>query len=118
VTSPQALIGEVCELLEIQAEASLAVPSRAGREWAGNSMFGSRFQGIEADPAGRWRAALPPEDAGLLWRLAGPEMRQLGYGPGGPVSWRAYAREGKWRLNNLARRRRSSADPPSSKLRG
>jgi hypothetical protein len=108
VSAPQALIGEICEFLGIQAVGSLTEPSRAGRAWAGNSMFGDRFQGIEADPAGRWRTALPAEDAGLLWRLAGPEMRQLGYGSEEPVPWSAYLREAKWRVDGLIRGR-----PPS-----
>jgi hypothetical protein len=111
VSNPEALIGEICGFLEIQSAASLAEPSRAGREWGGNSMFGTRFQGIDADPAGRWQSALPPEDAGLLWRLAGPEMSRLGYSTKSPVPWRAYIREAKWRVNSLFQSGRKKIDP-------
>jgi Sulfotransferase family len=46
-----------------------------------NSSTGARLTGISSRSAGRWRTALPVEDAYFAQKICGPVMAQFGYRP-------------------------------------
>jgi len=78
MTTEETLAG-VIDFLQIRGDPILRQPTRAGKPWGGNSMFGDRFAGVSPQPVARYRDAL--ESAEVL-RLEGalyPEMRKLGY---------------------------------------
>jgi hypothetical protein len=77
--SPEAALRQLTDFLEIDWDASLAAPTRAGAQWAGNSMFSEQFQGISAAPVARWRDRLSPEDAAVIEQIAGAQMDEFGY---------------------------------------
>jgi len=79
VTAPEAFIEQLCGFLEIEAHPILAVPSRVGIPWEGNSMFDEQFEAISAKPVGRWRQALPPAEVAVIEHLARPLMDDLDY---------------------------------------
>jgi hypothetical protein len=75
-------IGKLCKYLGIQDHPTLRAPTRNGKPWGGNSMFGERFQGIDATPLGRWKQSLPAQDVLMTEWAAAEAMRRLDY----PVS--------------------------------
>ncbi len=79
VQQPEETLRQVVGFLGLDWQDSLLQPSRAGRPWKGNSMFGQQFQGISAAPSGRWRTVLAPQETALLQRLVGRWLTYYGY---------------------------------------
>lgn len=77
--SPEAALRQLTDFLGIDWDASLAAPTRAGAQWAGNSMFSEQFQGISAAPVARWRERLSPEEAAVIEQMAGAQMDEFDY---------------------------------------
>jgi hypothetical protein len=83
-------ISTVRRFLDIKDDPSLRQPTRNGRPWGGNSMFGERFDGVSERPLGRYREVLTPKIVKRLEAALFPEMRQLDYqieGPISPLAW-------------------------------
>ncbi len=66
VQSPKESLIQLTEFLGIQWSDSLSTPTRAGKQWKGNSMFTDRFQGISTAPVSRWKEILPILDAATI----------------------------------------------------
>ncbi len=79
--TPQESLQQLTSFLGIDWNASLAAPTRAGAEWAGNSMFDDQFQGISAAPVSRWKAELSHSDAAVIEAMSAPAFQQTGYAP-------------------------------------
>lgn len=77
--SPEATLRQLAGFLHIDWDPSLAAPTRAGAQWAGNSMFSDQFQGISATPVARWRDQLPLQDAAVIEQMAGSQMKEFLY---------------------------------------
>lgn len=105
--SPAEHLQRLTEFLAISWDASLAAPTRAGAQWAGNSMFAEQFQGISAAPVARWKDKLPAHDVALIEQMDGPLMAQFQYAPvtpAGPLRSAARRRALTWPLRRrLAR---------------
>lgn len=65
--------------LQIEDHSTLRIPSRAGRAWEGNSMFGDSFQGVSQKPVGRWKDELDPAVVNKLEVLLHSEMKNENY---------------------------------------
>jgi hypothetical protein len=107
--SPEATLRQLTNFLHIDWDPSLAAPTRAGAQWAGNSMFSEQFQGISAAPVARWRAELSPGDAAVIEYMARSPMEQFQYARGvsGAAALAARGRALAWplrrRLSRLGR---------------
>jgi len=77
--SPEATLRQLSGFLDIDWDPSLAAPTRAGEQWAGNSMFADQFLGISAAPVARWRDKLSPSDAAVIEQMAGTPMVEFLY---------------------------------------
>jgi hypothetical protein len=79
--APDEALRQLTGFLGIAWDPSLAAPTRAGAQWAGNSMFADQFQGISATPVRRWREKLSPQEAAVIERMAKSQMEEFGYSP-------------------------------------
>lgn len=86
VLQPEASIAHLCMFLDIQDHPTLRTPTRNGKPWAGNSMFGENFQGIDTTPLGRWKERLSPEDILTTEWVAAQAMQLMEY-PLSDLSW-------------------------------
>jgi Sulfotransferase family len=77
--SPEATLRRLTDFLCLDWDPSLAAPTRAGAQWAGNSMFSDQFQGISAAPVARWRGELSPGDAAVIEYIARLPMQHFQY---------------------------------------
>jgi hypothetical protein len=82
VRDPEGELRAVCEFIGEPYEASMLGMAGAAdfRDAGGNSSFG-RFSAGEISPrsVGRFREVLSPRDIAFVQRVAGAEMRSLGY---------------------------------------
>jgi hypothetical protein len=72
-------IEKLCKFLKIQDHPTLRTPTRNGKDWFGNSMFGERFKGIDPTPLGRWKQSLATQDVLMTEWAAADAMRRLNY---------------------------------------
>ena len=77
--APEATLRQLTGFLDIDWDPSLAAPTRAGEQWAGNSMFADQFSGISAAPVRRWREKLSPTEAAVIEQMAGSQMDEFHY---------------------------------------
>ena len=77
--APEAALRRLIDFLHIDWDPSLGAPTRAGAQWAGNSMFSDQFQGISAAPVARWRRDLSLQDAAVIEIMARSPMDQFQY---------------------------------------
>jgi len=77
--APLENIHRAVEFLAIDWNATLVSPSRAGDNWAGNSMFSERFQGISAQPVARWKQDLDLKDSSVIELLTSKLMNTFSY---------------------------------------
>ena len=121
--SPEETLQKLSAFLQIEWDAALFSPTRAGEQWQGNSMFANQFQGISTLPVARWKEQLSPVEA-LIIELKTRQLRQAwGYedvplaqpGQTGP----AHRLVARWRLaiwplrRKLQRLMKGRAQPPS-----
>jgi len=88
VREPEKTINEVADFLGIEPSAGMLKPTRAGRSWAGNSMFGEVFESISDRAVGRYLSTLPADSISSLEKLLYPECKRLGYKIRYPINWR------------------------------
>lgn len=72
-------LAKICDFLEIEDDPTLRVPSRAGKNWGGNSMFGDQFEKISSAPVGRWQNILTEREAARIQLITGKYRTRLGY---------------------------------------
>jgi hypothetical protein len=89
VNELEATLATVRDFLGIKDDPALRQPSRKGVPWGGNSMFGERFQGVSANPIGRYRTTLDRDSIRRLEAALSSEMRRLDYPLDEPISLRA-----------------------------
>jgi hypothetical protein len=77
--TPEEALRQLTGFLHIDWDPSLAAPTRAGEQWAGNSMFADQFRGISAAPVARWREKLSLHDAAVIEQMAGQQMDEFHY---------------------------------------
>lgn len=77
--SPETTLRRLTDFLHLDWDPSLAAPTRAGEQWAGNSMFSDQFQGISAAPVARWRDKLSLQDVAVIEHMAQPAMAEFDY---------------------------------------
>lgn len=76
---PQTYLPALKDFLQIEMDASLFSPTRAGERWQGNSMFANRFQEISAEPVARWKEKISPVDAAVIETKSASVMEAFGY---------------------------------------
>ncbi len=109
----------VRRFLGIEDDPALRRPTRLGRPWQGNSMFGEAFDGVSASPVGRYRRHLSPGEVARLEAALGQEMARWGYRlTGSPVRglyvrWLAFRLRWwlRWSLGALLPRRQQGPRP-------
>ena len=79
VQNSEASIAEIVEFLGIQDLPILRKPTRSGKPWGGNSMFGDKFSSISQKPTGRYEEVLSMDALTRIELLLNPEMGELGY---------------------------------------
>lgn len=96
LSDPEAALESIRDFLEIEDDPVLRKPTRAGRPWGGNSMFGDRFAKVSRAPLGRWKGSLDENAVRQLEAASGTLMRRWGYALSGSpgifrkVSWMVY----------------------------
>jgi hypothetical protein len=105
VLEPDAAIAALTAFLGIEDEPALRAPTRDGKAWAGNSMFGETFDGISRSPVGRSKKELDDRSRRVLEQILANEMSRLGYSIAPPLSAAERLAGGfawaKWRLRTL-----------------
>ncbi len=79
--APATHLPQLADFLQIEWDASLAAPTRAGAQWQGNSMFAEQFNVISAAPVARWKSGLPPQDAAVIEWMDRSPMQTYQYSP-------------------------------------
>lgn len=94
----------IVKFLGIADSPSLRVPTRSGKAWGGNSMFGDQFSAVSTRPAGRYRETLTADTVGQINALLFPEIKQLKYDLDTPPPLmdvlRGRFQRVKWRIRN------------------
>jgi hypothetical protein len=104
--SPEATLHRLVDFLHIDWHPSLASPTRAGEDWAGNSMFADQFQGISAAPVERWKQELGAQDARVIELMNKTILNDCDYSPSSPnlvQSLAAHSRVATWPFRNRLR---------------
>jgi hypothetical protein len=107
VSTPEEVLERIRRFLGIDDSPALRRPTRAGRAWPGNSMFGETFASISGRPVGRFREYRGEGLVADLERLLRPEMRRLGYESVSPAVGEWFGGNPvrmKWILRHLGRR--------------
>lgn len=81
LSDSEKVLGEVRNFLEIEDDEILRKPTRAGRQWGGNSMFGDQFARVSKTPLGRWKESLDVRSLEKLEAAIGRIMRRWNYIP-------------------------------------
>ena len=79
VSDPEKHLHTLAEFLDIDWDASLTAPTRAGEQWSGNSMFANRFEEISAAPVARWKEKLSQTDSAVIQLTSRPLLAEHGY---------------------------------------
>jgi len=79
VHHPKETMQKLTAFLVIDWDSSLLQPTRAGKNWGGNSMFNDAFESISDKPIGRWQQELSPEDTLIIETMSGDLMNKFGY---------------------------------------
>jgi hypothetical protein len=110
--SPEEQLQKLKDFLQIEWNASLAAPTRAGEQWSGNSMFGgvaNEFNSISAAPVGRWKEKLSFGEALVIELRLGELLETCGYQPSALSEASATQRlSANWRLATWPLRHRLS----------
>jgi hypothetical protein len=110
--SPEEHLQKLKDFLQIEWDASLAAPTRAGEQWSGNSMFSgaaNEFKSISAAPVGRWKEKLSLSEALVIEMRLGELLESCGYQPSARSEANvAQKLSATWRLASWPMRRRLS----------
>jgi len=75
VSSPVTVMKKIAFRLAISWEEGLLIPSRKGLKWDGNSMHGTKFEGISSDSLTKWQSGLSKEEIEILEIFTGKAYR-------------------------------------------
>lgn len=128
--SPDEHLQKLKDFLQIEWDASLVAPTRAGEQWSGNSMFSgvtNEFQSISTAPVGRWKEKLSQVETLVIEKSLGALMESCGYDPSAlseasivqelSANWRLVSWPIRRRLLNLkAKLNRKSADQDAADI--
>jgi protein-tyrosine sulfotransferase len=108
--APEEHLQKLADFLQIEWDASLAAPTRAGEQWSGNSMFSgaaNEFKNISAAPVGRWKEKLSLSEALVIEMKIGKLFESCGYQASALQDANAMQRlAANWRLASWPIRRR------------
>jgi hypothetical protein len=79
VQNSRAVLEEVCRFIGIQFLPVLLEPTRAGRQWQGNSAFYSEFSGIDSHPVDQWKNELTEDEIWWIELHCREGMTMAGY---------------------------------------
>ena len=79
VQYPENILKSIAEFLSIKWDKSLETPTRAGKQWVGNSMFAIEFSGISSAPTHRWKDTLAPKEAYVIEIMTEAYLKQWRY---------------------------------------
>jgi len=79
LTSPDVVMGQIADFLNIKWHDNLLQPTRVGDTWRGNSMFSEKYQAISTAPIGRWQSLITAYDLTILQIICGQLMNELDY---------------------------------------
>ena len=79
VQNSRAVLEEVCRFSGIQFLPVLLEPTRAGRQWQGNSTFYTEFNGIDAHPIEKWKDELTEDEIWWIEMHCAEGMALAGY---------------------------------------
>ena len=129
--APEEHLQKLKDFLQIEWDASLVAPTRAGEQWSGNSMFSgaaNEFKSISAAPVGRWKEKLSLSEALVIEMRIGELLESCGYQTSAlseanaaqrlAASWRLASWPIRRRLQSLAtklNRARTQDDPQEDK---
>ncbi len=99
---------KLADFLDIDWDSSLSAPTRAGSQWAGNSMFADQFQSISSAPVARWKDGLDPMEAAIIECMTRPLLASLDYPLSPSHPWQARLRAATWPLRRRLRRKTAS----------
>jgi len=85
LSEPDAVLERIRMFLVIEDDPVLRQPTRAGRQWGGNSMFGDQFARVSTAPLGRWRESLDDRSLAQLEAALGTIMTRWEYEPESPI---------------------------------
>lgn len=113
VADPPSWLQRIADHLGVDYDEAMLKPTQLGREWEGNSSFGST-RGIGTDAVDRWLSRLDREEIEAVEQLAARWMREWGYearfsGAASLLSPYRLRMELSLRYNLLQERRRWSA---------
>jgi hypothetical protein len=94
VRNSRAVMEEVCRFIGIEFQPVLLEPTRAGRQWEGNSAFYTAFSGIDTQPVNHWKDELTEDEIWWIEMHCREGMMISGYPPqtGARFSFRRWAR--------------------------
>jgi len=81
LSDPENVLLQIREFLEIEDHEILRQPTRAGRQWGGNSMFGDKFSQVSQTPMGRWKDSLDIRSLEKIEAALNSLMTRWGYIP-------------------------------------
>jgi hypothetical protein len=76
---PEDVLQSICQFIGISDHPTLKMPTRNGKAWGGNSMFGKKFKQISSLPDGRWKESMSVDDLVMIEGLAGSCMHSMDY---------------------------------------
>lgn len=79
VLNPEKTIQKICNFLNISFEKILLIPTSEGKFWAGNSMTGKRFDGIDSSLLNIWRSEIHPMEVKYINSLFPFILKDFGY---------------------------------------
>ena len=81
VQTPEPVLGDLCDFLEIDFDPVLLRPSLCGLPWRGNNFDGLTFDGPSAINVGRWRERINEHEACVIEFYFSELMERWGYAP-------------------------------------
>ncbi|MEN8243171.1 MAG: sulfotransferase, partial [Chloroflexota bacterium] len=98
VLDNQEVIERICTFLEIRFEEILNQPTKVGKAWSANTMFGVGSEQISSAPVGRWENILSNDDVTVIEVIASKQMKACGYPQKRQWGLRGLVHGGYWRL--------------------
>jgi hypothetical protein len=79
VRAPRENLDRICQFLGIELVPEMFAPTRAGRQWQGNSSFHDALSGISAQSVHQWKSELTEDEVWWIEIHCREGMRLMGY---------------------------------------
>ena len=96
VRQPEDFLHDLLDFLAIEDQPVLRTPTRAGRNWGGNSMFDQTFSSISTTPIGRGQAELNETETAVIQFITKRTAEAIGYPADAPKPLPAIVRAWFW----------------------